>query len=103
MVNYVIELAHKRLGHTNLKAIEELKDNTKGVTIDLEDLDTASTSLDNCITCIQAKLTKHRNTTPSTKVSAYLDLIYIDIVGPIRPKTFRGFKYFISFRDSYTR
>jgi hypothetical protein len=98
-----IELAHKRLGHINLKAIKELKDNTKGVNIDLKDIDTASTSLDNCIICIQAKLTKNRSTKSNTKVSAYLDLIYIDIGGPIRPKTFRGFKYYITFRDSYTK
>jgi hypothetical protein len=74
-----IELAHKRLGHINLKAIKELKDNTKGVKIDLKDINTASTSLDNCITCIQAKLIKNRNTLPSIKVTNYLDLIYIDI------------------------
>jgi hypothetical protein len=98
-----IELAHKRLGHINLKAIKELKDNTKGVNIDLKDIDTASTSLDNCVICIQAKLTKNRSTKSNTKVSAYLDLIYIDIGGPIRPKTFRGFKYYITFRDSYTK
>jgi hypothetical protein len=98
-----IELVHKRLGHINLKAIKKLINNTKGLTIDLKDIDTASISLDNCITCIQSKLTKNRSTKPSTKVSSYLDLIYIDIGGPIRPKTFRGFKYYITFRDSYTK
>ena len=98
-----IELLYNRLGYINLKAIKKLKDNTKGVNIDLNDIDTTKTSLDNCIICIQSKLTKNRSTIPSTKVSAYLDLIYIDIGGPIRPKTFRGFKYYITFRDSYTK
>ena len=30
-------------------------------------------------------------------------LIHIDIGGPIKPKTFRGFKYYITFRDSFTK
>jgi hypothetical protein len=47
--NNNIELVHARLGHINLKAIKKLIDNTKGITIDLKDIDTASTSLDNCI------------------------------------------------------
>jgi hypothetical protein len=98
-----IELLHKGLGHINLKAIKKLKDNAKGVTLDLEDIDTASTSLDNCEICIQAKLTKNISKLPSTKVSSYLDLFYIDIGGPIKPKTFGGYKYYITFRDSYTK
>jgi hypothetical protein len=65
-----IELAHARLGHINLKAIQELIDNSKGVTIDPKDIDTARVSLDNCIICIQSKLTKNRNIEPSTKVSS---------------------------------
>jgi hypothetical protein len=36
-------------------------------------------------------------------VSSYLDLLYIDIGGPIKPKTFRGYKYYITFRNSYTK
>ena len=36
-------------------------------------------------------------------MKGYLDLLYIDIGGPIRPKTFRGFKYYITFRDSFTK
>jgi hypothetical protein len=101
--NNTIELLHKRLGHINLKAIKKLKDNTKGVTLDLEDIDTASTSLDNCEICIQAKLTKNISKLPSTKVSSYLDLLYIDIGGPIKPKTFRDYKYYITFCNSYTK
>jgi hypothetical protein len=99
-----IELAHNRLGHISLKAIKHLKQSTLGVDyINLEDIGTASTSLDNCITCIQSKLTKNRNKEASTKVNAYLDLIYIDIGGPIRPKALKGFKYYITFRDSFTK
>lgn len=99
-----IELAHNRLGHISLKAIKHLKQNTKGVDyINLEDIGTASTSLDNCIICIQSKLTKNRSIEASTKVNAYLDLLYIDIGGPIRPKALKGYKYYITCRDSFTK
>lgn len=98
-----IELAHKRLGHINLNAIKKLLSSTKVDFIDLKDIDTASISLKDCIPCIQSKLTKNINKEASTKVTGYLDLIYIDIGGPIRPKTFRGFKYYITFRDAYTK
>jgi hypothetical protein len=36
-------------------------------------------------------------------VSSYLDPLYIDIGGPIKPKIFRGYEYYITFRDSYTK
>jgi hypothetical protein len=99
-----IELAHNRLGHINLNAIKHLKQSTKVVDyINLEDIGTASVSLDNCITCIQAKLTKNRSIEASTKVNAYLDLLNIDIGGPIEPKALKGYKYSITFRDSFTK
>lgn len=102
--NNSIDLIHKRLGHISLKTIKHLVKNTKGCSfINLEDISSATTSLDNCTVCIQAKLTKNRSLEPSTKVEAYLDLLYIDIGGPIRPKTFRGFKYYITFRDAKTK
>ena len=101
--NNTIDLAHKRLGHINLSAIKKLQSTTKEDFINIEDIKTASTSLKDCITCIHTKLTKNVNKTVSTKVKGYLDLLYIDIGGPIRPKTFRGFKYYITFRDSFTK
>ena len=101
--NNTIELAHQRLGHISLKAIKYLLNNTYSSFINIKDIELARVNLDNCIICIQSKLTKNRSTTPSTKVEGYLDLIYIDIGGPIRPKTYRGYKYYITFRDSFTK
>ncbi|XPS72906.1 hypothetical protein M3J07_005050 [Ascochyta lentis] len=99
-----IELAHRRLGHISLSSLKHLKNATTGVDyIDLEDISSASISLDNCISCIQAKLTKNRSIEPSTKVNAYLDLLYIDIGGPITPRTLTGYRYYITFRDSFTK
>lgn len=99
-----VELAHARLGHINLKALKHLLNSTKGAEfMHLEDVSTASISLENCIPCIQAKITKKRNKEASTKATAYLDLIYIDIGGPIKPKALKGYKYYITFRDAYSK
>jgi len=102
--NNTIELVYNRLGYISLKAIKHLTKNTKGINyIKLDNIKLANISLDNYIICIQAKLTKNCSTEPSTKVEGYLDLIYIDIGRPIMPKTFRGFKYYITFRDAYSK
>ena len=101
--NNSIELLYNRLGHINLNAIKKLKDNTIGINLDLKDINNARITLDNCIICIKSKLTKNINKDPSTLVLAYLDLIYIDIGGPIKPKTFRGYKYYITFRDAFSK
>jgi hypothetical protein len=36
-------------------------------------------------------------------LSDNLTLVYLDIGGPIIPKSFRGFKYYITFKDSYSK
>jgi hypothetical protein len=101
--NNSVELIHNRLGHPNLQAIKSLENNTTGFNINPKDYNNAKVSLNNCTTCIQAKLTKSISKKPSTKVDNYLDLIYLDIGRPITPKTFRGFKYYIAFKDSYSK
>ena len=103
--NNTLELQHNRLRHINNKTIKALLSNTKGVKLNLN-IDNKSNSkitIDNCTTCIQAKLTKRVNKEATSKVNNYLDLIYIDIGGLITPSTFRGYKYYITFRDSATK
>ena len=59
--NNTIDLAHKRLRLINLSAIKKLQGTTKEDFINIEDIKTASTSLKDCITCIQSKLTRNIN------------------------------------------
>ena len=101
--NNTFDLLHNRLGHINIKAIQELENNTIGSKINFKDINKSKIRLDNCTICIQSKQTKNRSTKASSSVYSYLDLIYIDIGGPITPKTFRGYKYYITFRDSFTK
>jgi hypothetical protein len=101
--NNTIELVYKRLGYINLKAIKYLVDNTKQDFINLKDIINTRISLDNYIIYIKSKLTKNINRESNIVVKGYLDLIYIDIGRPISPKTFRGYRYYITFRDTYTK
>ena len=50
-----------------------------------------------------AKLTKSISRNPSTKYNNCLELVYLDIGGPITPKTFSNYKYYITFLDSYSK
>lgn len=92
------------MGHINLNAIKHLKQSATGVDyINLEDISSANTSLDNCTVCIQSKLTRNISRKSSSKVEAYLDLIYIDIGGSITPEALDNYEYYITFRDAYTK
>jgi hypothetical protein len=54
--------------------------------------------------CLQSKLTSNISRNPiTTKVEDFGDLIYIDLGGPIKPKTNRGYRYYITFLDYKTK
>ena len=91
---------HERLGHIGNKALDNLPKSTIGSNLDLKG---NINDIDNCEICIQAKLTRNISKIPSEKAKAYLDLVFIDIGGPIKPITQRGYRYYITFLDSATR
>jgi hypothetical protein len=79
---------HKRLGYIYLNTIKNLIKHTDlDLKIDINNTNNSEVNINNYITYIQSKLTKSINKAPSTKVDAYLDVLYIDIGGPIRPFT----------------
>ena len=94
---------HNRLGHIGRKALDYLPSNTIGANSSSSKLDNNNTDLENCEVCIKAKLTRNISKEPSTKAESYLDTIYIDIGGPIKPITQRSYRYYITFLDSATR
>lgn len=95
-----IDLWHERLGHISNKALLKLKDNTLGnaITNNKE-----STSIENCETCIKAKMTSKISREPSPRSTKYLAKIHVDIGGPISPRTKGGFKYYITFLDDFSK
>ena len=93
-------LLHKRLGHIGTNSLNKLVQNTKGLDIKVD----TSKSFKDCITYLESKQTSNISREPiTTKVDNFGDLIYIDLGGPIKPTTNRGYRYYITFLDYKTK
>ena len=55
-----------------------------------------------CPTCPQGKMTNLRSRTAEPKASKKLDVVYCDIVGLITPSPKIGYRYGMTFVDSYS-
>lgn len=88
-------LIHKRFGHINNKAISKLRRNSKGLPnliVNKDDL----IQVQNCEICYKANSIQHINKfTETLKATEYLEKTSSDLCGPMDPKTYNKFKYFI--------
>ncbi len=92
---------HQRLGHINRECMQKLQTAVTGIKNTHDQHKTQY--LDNCEVCIKAKFTnKINHQTNNTKLE-YLDKVSSDLCGPITPKTYDGYKYFVTFLDKATR
>lgn len=95
-----VDLWHQRLGHLSVHGIKTLQAQASGIsTLQLASEHTF------CIACAEGKqaakpVPKTRSGEPTTEPLA---LIHSDVVGPIEPQSNRGYKYFVSFVDDYSR
>ena len=87
---------HCRLGHINEKRILKLYQGGLIHSFDLESFET-------CESCLLGKMIKAPSTGHSERASALLGLIHIDICGPISSIARRGYQYFITFTDDFSR
>jgi hypothetical protein len=91
------ELWHRRLAHINYKALPyickvitglpELKGDHKGV----------------CNGCAQGKNIKNPFPKRDNKTKGVLELIHSSVCGPMPPSSIRGYAYYVSFIDDYSR
>ncbi|TYJ98809.1 gag/pol protein [Cucumis melo var. makuwa] len=81
--------------HINLDRIERLVKN--GLLNELED-----DSLPPCESCLEGKMTKRPFTRKGYRAKEPLELIHLDLCGPMNVKARGGFEYFISFIDDYS-
>ena len=86
-------LWHKRLGHISRERVERLTKANILPSLDVDDLGT-------CVDCIRGKFTK-TNRKGATRSSELLEIIHIDISGPLTP-TICGNKLFITFIDDFS-
>ena len=88
---------HLRLGHIGNKALNALPNNVEGVKDNLSKI-----PIKDCETCIKSSFTRQINKELSPKPKQYLEKVTIDIGGPIKPISHKGYRYYITFIDNAT-
>ena len=88
---------HNILGHCNVRDILKLQDHVDGMKI----IGTKTEQL-NCETCLLGKMNNVRNKQPDVRAKAPLDLIHLDLAGPIEPIAKNGFKFALICVDDYS-
>ncbi|KAL4558053.1 hypothetical protein LXL04_036249 [Taraxacum kok-saghyz] len=84
---------HSRLGHPSEPVLKVLKQ-----TLALNDQ-----SLPPCDICHRSKQTRDHFPLSEHKSTSLGDLVHVDVWGPYRTATYKGFKYFLTIVDDYTR
>jgi transposase InsO family protein len=98
-----LQLWHRRFGHlSNANLLKLCKSSmVAGMELDLEEINMGDDAL--CEPCIAGKQTRLPfNSNSSQRSSRPLQLVHTDICGPIKPATWNGKNYFVSFIDDYT-
>ena len=92
-----IDLWHQRLGHINGQQLLQQAKSLEGV-----DLGSQS-CLSFCKACVQGKChRKSHHSTKKGKSKEKLQLIHMDLSGPMQTQSLGGSRYFITFTDDYS-
>ncbi|CAB0006643.1 unnamed protein product, partial [Nesidiocoris tenuis] len=94
-----IENWHQRFGHLNESDLKSLQAGKKVKGIDLR----SNEKLSDCTICLQGKMTQTPFPKKSSRTSQKLDLIHMDLCGPMRVQSKGGAKYFLTLIDDYSR
>jgi len=86
--NQLTDLWHRRLGHFDVSKIQEKLNN---ISIKVK-----------CLTCINSKLKNKPYKVSTNKTSQILDLIHMNLVGPVI-NSINNNKYFLTILDDYSR
>ena len=89
-------LWHKCLGHISKQRLERLV--RDGVLSDLDFSD-----FETCVVYLKGKMIAKTRKEKIDRCGGPLDLIHIDICGPLTPTALGGYKYFITFIDYFSR
>ncbi|KAL0437722.1 UNVERIFIED_CONTAM: hypothetical protein Sradi_0480100 [Sesamum radiatum] len=88
------QIWHARLGHISKGRIMRLVDSKN---LEIDDLD----HLPTCESCLKEKMTKKPFVGQSVIANGLLDLIHINVCGPLSTLARGGFSYFITFIDDH--
>ena len=86
---------HELLGHCNIEDIKKMESIVNGMVISKKE------NFD-CETCILGKQTQTISRVPDKRATKPLELVHIDLAGPIKPIGQNGFHYAIIFVDDFS-
>ena len=93
--SHSLEEWHAIMGHCNRQDILKLENVVDGMKItNKDDFE--------CGTCIKGKMTQSRSRKPDKRAVASLDLVHLDLEGPIDPPSKEGYRYVLGCTDDYT-
>ena len=96
-----LRLWHNRLGHIGLIPLQRLLSQAN---ISLSNTEIRDYMQDICEICIQSKYNKKINKSSTSAAEFGIgERIHSDIGGPISPKTYNGYRYYITFLDKASR
>lgn len=84
------------MGVENMKKLLKLTDN---MNINQKDIETIDRT---CEVCLKAKQTRMSFGETRGRAKRPLGLIHTDVCGPIKPSTWNGKRYLVTFLDDYT-
>lgn len=88
---------HERLGHNNRRDVLKLRGRVDGLDIDDETMDV-------CTECESHKAKRAAiSRTVGTRADAPLDVVHMDVLGPLPVESEDGYRYAIGFIDSHSR
>ena len=86
---------HNIMGHCNVNDLVKLESQVNGMHIN-------DKSEFNCETCTVSKLTNTRNKHAVPRASSPLELVHVDLAGPIDPISINGFRYAMIITDNFS-
>ena len=89
-------LWHCRLGHIAVKRMKKLHANGLLESLDYESLDT-------CKPCLIGKMTKPPFSGTMERATDLLEIIHIDVCGPMSVDARCGYRYFLTFTDDLSK
>ena len=95
------ELWHRRYGHLGYKNLQRLVNEEMVQGINLTQGQVPAQKV--CETCVMAKQHCHPHPSSASKASAPLELIHMDVMGPLQEASCGGCKYVATFLDDFSK
>ncbi len=93
------KLWHRRFGHLSMSSLAKLVSMVEGISTTA----TAFIADPLCEPCIKAKMARAPFTSSDAASSSILQVLHMDLSGPIEPPTIGGARYLATFTDDYSK